>query len=261
VRLFEIRDRRLFRFAGSDRKKFLNGLLTNDVLALNPGQGQSSCLLTPKGKMLADLELYDRGDDLLAIVPERAAKNFAAALSKRIVLSETTMADITAEHRLLLALDAEGDLPYGRLGVPGSFKLSGSGELTPASELEVLRVERGLPAFGVDIDEETLPLEARLEDAISFTKGCYIGQETTARIKNLGHVNRILVGLKGKALFAGAAVRKAGAEIGRLTSAVESPRFGGAVGMAMIRAEHAEAGTAVQTGDLPAEVVDLPRWA
>lgn len=269
MELFEIADRKVFRLSGADRKKFLNGLVSNDVLALKAGQGCSACLLTPKGKLLADFELYDRGDDLLALVPARAARNFTAAISKRIVLSDSKMEDITAAHSLQLVLDAPavpGGLPYGRLGVPGFFQLVPKGELFAATQspeaLEVLRVEQGLPAFGVDMDEESLPLEARLEDAISFTKGCYMGQETVARIHNLGHVNKILVGLKCAGPVApGSPVLAQGVEVGRATSVVQSPKFSATLALATVKVPQSAPATKLEAAGVAAEVVVLPRWS
>ena len=273
--MYEVLDRTIYRFRGADRKKFLNGLVSNDVAGLAPGQGLSACLLTPKGKLLADFELYDRPDYLLALVPRRAARNFTAAISKRIVLSETKMEDITGEYSLFLVLNAPsaaGDFPYDRFGVPGFFRLIPRGQkILPEAKpvgvqtIEVLRVEQGLPAFGVDMDEDSLPLEARLEDAISFTKGCYMGQETVARIHNLGHVNKILVGLKCSGPVApGSVVFSDGAEVGRATSAAFSPRFGCTLALATVKTSHSAPGTRLIVGSgegIRAEVVVLPRWS
>lgn len=112
------------------------------------------------------------------------------------------------------------------------------------AELEVLRVEAGIPRFGAEFDRSTLPQEAGLEEtAISFTKGCYLGQEVISRIKSVGHVNRALVRLRlPEGARAGDPLAREGREAGRLGSAVVSPRCG-PIGLAVVRREAAAPGT------------------
>lgn len=131
---------------------------------------------------------------------------------------------------------------------------------------EILRVEAGRPLYGVDIDETNLPQEVgRTEQAISFTKGCYIGQETVARIRTYGHVNRSLVGLRpggDTAPERGAPVFRDGAEVGRVTSSVISPTLGIAVALAYVKRGSEQPGTMLQIQNAgatySAEVVKLP---
>ncbi len=130
---------------------------------------------------------------------------------------------------------------------------------------ETLRIEAGIARQGADLDQ-VIPLEARLErEAVSFTKGCYLGQEIVARIVARGHVNRLLVGLalEGDAVpRVGAAVRHEGKEVGRVTSATSSPTVGRPIALAYVRREHAAAGTklfvSLPAGEGPAVVADLP---
>lgn len=150
---------------------------------------------------------------------------------------------------------------YDRLGVPG-FDVVAPAER--AAELwrswreqgarpaglqayEVLRVEAGLPVSGRDMDESTLAPEVnRTRQAISYTKGCYLGQEPVVRIRDLGHVNRLLVGLKVAGrdeVPAGTKVSHAGQDVGRLTSAVVSPALGEVAALGYVRRGQAEAGT------------------
>ena len=126
--------------------------------------------------------------------------------------------------------------------------------------LEVLRVEAGRPRWGAELSEDVLPPEARLEGAISYTKGCYTGQEIVARLRSRGHVNHILVGLR----FDGAAppapgvrLRAAKAEIGEVTSAVRSP-VAGAIGLGFVRVGHDAPGTLLDAGGRTAHVAALP---
>jgi folate-binding protein YgfZ len=128
--------------------------------------------------------------------------------------------------------------------------------------LNSLRLEAGVPWFGADFDEHQIPHEAALESThISYTKGCYTGQEIVERVRSRGHVNRRRAGLLFSAAeppLAGAPLSAAGAEAGHVTSAAFSPRTGTPIGMGYLRREHAQPGTALQCGDTQAQVIDLP---
>jgi glycine cleavage system T protein len=131
--------------------------------------------------------------------------------------------------------------------------------------LEVVRIEAGIPLYGHDMTDETMPLEANLEHAISYTKGCYIGQEVIARLESRGHVNRKLVGLllKGTALPAsGATIVAADREVGWITSATYSPARQQNIALAYLRREVWAPGTAVEISSpgatIGATVVQLP---
>ncbi|MBI4051260.1 MAG: aminomethyl transferase family protein [Elusimicrobia bacterium] len=129
--------------------------------------------------------------------------------------------------------------------------------------LEVLRVESGIPMVGVDTDADTFPLEVNLESAVSFTKGCYLGQEIIARIKNMGHVNRKLVGLKmDEKPTPGSVVLLEGQPVGKITSVVESSGLKAFLALATVRLECSQPGTvlgvAFEDGKRMAEVVSLP---
>lgn len=296
-------------FRGSDAKKFLHGLLTNDIQNLSSGQGLHTCILTPKGKLVADFALYDTGEELLSIQLPLATSRILEALSKPLILSETTLQDVSKQWSAVLligprtaevlrdilgakALNAfscakiqqghawhllsyprysgQGTLIlfneiYGRQLRSDLIKYSGLNEsdyLDPAT-LEVLRIEAGIPALGIDNDENALPLEFPFEDAISFTKGCYMGQETTARIKNFGHVNRKWAGFKiGGKITIPAEVFLDGKSIGKVTSAIESPKLGARLGVGLIHADKAIPGTKVAIRDaykeFSAELVAVP---
>jgi folate-binding protein YgfZ len=127
--------------------------------------------------------------------------------------------------------------------------------------LNALRLEAGNPWFGVDFDERQIPHEAALEDThISYTKGCYTGQEIVERVRSRGHVNRRRTGLllaSAEPPAPGAALTAAGAEVGHVTSATLSPRAGKVVGMGYVRREHAQPGTQLQCGNAEVQVIDL----
>lgn len=134
--------------------------------------------------------------------------------------------------------------------------------------LNVLRVEAGIPWYGVDMDPSRIVLEVGLDDAISTTKGCYLGQEVVERASARGHVNRRLTGLRmetGVVPTSGATVHAEGRDVGVVTSAVDSPALGRPIAMAYIRHELLSPGTRVEVGDpersgrvLTAEVTSLP---
>jgi folate-binding protein YgfZ len=134
------------------------------------------------------------------------------------------------------------------------------------SALEILRVEAGIPRFGADIDETLVVSETNLDDAVNFTKGCYIGQEIIARIKYRGHVAKKITGVafdQVVKLESGAIVKSEDdKEVGRLTSVVESPKLGRTVGLALIKYQYLASGTKVKIGsgdtELTARVTDLP---
>ncbi len=144
-----------------------------------------------------------------------------------------------------------------------SQALAGAGAVDCSAEaVEIARVEAGSPYYGRDITEKNLPQEVnRTERAISFTKGCYIGQETVARIDALGHVNRLLVGVSfesDEVPAVGAELLAGGKAIGQVTSAVFSPRLKAPFALAYVRREHAQPATKLESPIGAAEVVLLP---
>jgi folate-binding protein YgfZ len=126
---------------------------------------------------------------------------------------------------------------------------------------ETRRIEASRPRFGVDMDESHLPLEAGLDEAISFQKGCYIGQEYVVRLAHRGHVNRKLMGLRlgrVEAPASGSAVLHGSEEAGAVTSAAFSPAFGGALALAYLKRAYLEPGIEVTIGGATATVSSLP---
>jgi len=282
----------ILRVTGADRLSWLNGLLTNDVLS------QSRCYaawLTPQGRMITDMFVVNNDVDTLLEVPAAIAATLAQRLDGLIFAEEVRVADATAE---LLALEVCGpgtraglqtlesslgteppppvrlvDRPVGgavlyvsRLmwaGVLEALTHSGATALDDETA-EILRDESGIPRFLVDMNEETIPLEAGLDAAISHTKGCYVGQEIIVRIRDRAHgrVARRLVGLRfeGDAVVEiGQGVTVEGRQMGRLTSAVASIALACPIGLAMLHRDAAADGTAVTLADgTPAWVVTLP---
>ncbi len=140
---------------------------------------------------------------------------------------------------------------------------AGGAEPIPPAIAEALRIEGGVPLFGRDMDEETIPLEAAIEDrAISFTKGCYVGQEVIIRVLHRGHgrVARKLVGLRVEGStppVPGAPIAAAGREVGQVTSSAWSPALG-AIALGYVQRDFVEPGTTVSVGGAPAVVTGRP---
>lgn len=256
LRALDVSDWGFFVFRGADAKKFLQGLVTADVAALKTGDWTPACVLTPKGLLVADFELYDRGEDLLAVMRPAAAEGFFKAFQARIMLSNSTFARLRPRVELILGEGFADGLPWRTLDAPARLLLDAapptSAAPLTAAEFDARRIAAGLPWFGVDMDATTLPLEARQRGAISLTKGCYMGQETVSRMVHRGHVNRALARLRsfGAAPAAGVDVLRDGAPAGRITSAR------GEHALAMLRVDAAVPGARLTAAGVEFEVVD-----
>jgi len=237
-----------FRFHGPDAKKFLQGLVTADLGKLAPGVCLPACVLTPKGLLVADCELYEETPEtILAVTRPQAAISFLTAFDKKIMLSDSSLKALRSQQAwLVIGEGYEKGLPWPRLSEPARLLLGvdppEEAELLSDAEFETLRVLAGFPWFGADMNAESLPLEARQDAAISMEKGCYMGQETVSRIVFRGHVNKILMGLRGKT-FPGAPILRDGREIGRVTSAA------GDIAIGIVRYEDAKPGV-IDSGEL-----------
>ena len=250
-------DRSCIEATGPDAGALLQSLLSNDVDAARPGGGVYALLLTPKARVISDLELFNTGQGyVLACPPDRAQlvleSIVRARFRRKVDLAPSPHAVVWGEAEHVLA---SLDTPAG----PHRLLASAPDGAGPADAWEVARVEAGLPAFGRDFGEDSMPAEAGLVPlAVSFTKGCYPGQEPVARLQYRGHANR---GLRGLALSGplpepGAAVLAGDREVGRAGSAVQSPRFG-PISLAVLRRE-VEDGAEVTVAGAAARVRPLP---
>jgi folate-binding protein YgfZ len=258
---FLVRDGRgRIRLRGDDRKGYLQGLLSNDILALEPGTSCYAALLTPQGRMISDMRVFDVGELLLLDLERPVVQQVAEHLDMFVITEDVKVEDVTAAWSqiglygpeaaaVLETMKSRGMTPSFALGssdlgiegldlivpaaaVPGFLEeLERAGSMrVESATMEVTRIEAGIPKFLVDMDSTTIPLEAGIEDrAISMTKGCYVGQEVIVRVlhRGGGRVAKRLVSLtvdgnaqRDDRIFA------ADREIGRITSAVDSPRYG-----------------------------------
>ena len=318
-------DRGVIRLRGADRSTWLQGLVTNDVRALAPGQRIYSAWLTPQGRMITDLWIAATDDALLLDVPASLAADLAARLDGLVFAEDVQLADVSREVPCTHVLGAgvqsaavqgvvqgaggQGAgqsagvlVPDDTYGVPALVAYGDLDALLAAHCLsplrgatevdletfDVLRIEAGVPKFLVDMTGDTIPLEAGIEDrAISFTKGCYVGQELIVRVtqRGGGRVAKKLVGLTLDGdLSAGTSERSAGDSldgprdrsapasgapihagdraIGHLTSAAFSPRLGRVIALGYVHRDFVNPGTQVEVLDgaqrRPAVVTSLP---
>ncbi len=298
--------------AGADRATFLQGLLTNDMRTIEADAGCYAAWLTPQGRMLMDLHVFNAGSRMVVDVPAELHAATLQRLDQSIFSEDVQIQDLSsalvpvwihgpaAAHALEQATGATGlgswaeyrnvSLTFdgapallarvSQLGVPGFclyVESSRASALTSALQsagavvagrdaIEAARVESGYPVFGVDMTDDTIPLEAGIEArAISFTKGCYVGQEVIVRVlhRGQGRVARRLVGLRAErdGAAAGARITSEGRDVGWVTSAARSPRTG-SVAMGYVHRDVADAGARVEIqvtdGTVGAEVSGFP---
>jgi tRNA-modifying protein YgfZ len=291
-----VRERGFIDVLGPDGTEYLQGQLTNDVEAVAVGEGQYAALLDRKGHLQADIRLIRVGETAILLDTEPGTKDAALRhLTMYSIGRDVQVGDATAERGAVSligprAAEIAGTAPLPEfaneatavagidvvaVGTRDGIDLllplaereravaalveAGAVEVSPEAA-EIVRVESGTPRFGAEMDAGTMPAEAGIvEDAVSFTKGCYIGQETVARLHYKGKPNRHLRGLRlSGAAAPGAALRLGEKEVGTLGGAVVSPALG-PIGLAIVRRE-AEPGTSLTVGEdgVTAEVVALP---
>jgi tRNA-modifying protein YgfZ len=294
--LLERSGRGVLLVSGPDAAEYLQGQLTNDVEALEVGGGQYAALLDRKGHMQGDMRvLRPSAEEILLDTEPEALAATRRHLEMYSIGREVEVADVSAERAILSLIGPRSVAIAGTAALgenacaPASIAAieclaagtrngidlivaaaeagrlrdvllaAGAVEVAPEA-VEILRVEQGVPRFGAEMGTATMPAEAGIvEAAVSFTKGCYIGQETVARLHYKGRPNRHLRGLRLSAPAApGTALRLGEKEVGELGGAVVSPAFG-PIGLAILRRE-AEPGGELSVGEdgVTAEVVDLP---
>lgn len=294
--LLDLSARGKLRLAGKEHLKFLQGMLTNDVMKLADGDGTYAAVLTVKGRMLSDMRVYKELDSVLLDLEPGLNVKVKDLLLKYRLSYKATVDDVTDELSLFSVQGPESTNVLRAAGITipelkehGHFKaamfgmeficasVDRTGEVgfdlyVPAGGAEevwnyllekgksfglepvgsralgILRVEAGIPIYGRDMDEDTIPIEAGIWNALSFEKGCYIGQEVVARIKWRGHVNRHLSGIvmeEGFTPSAGAEIFAGEKKIGTITSPAFSPALGRSIALGYLRREFVEPGTEV----------------
>lgn len=201
---FPLRQKSAIRLAGADRERYLNGQLTIDLSNLPPGIAKSALLLTAKGKICAPLWVWRDNESLVVEVDAELKEDAMARLERYIISDDVALSEVVGQLQVFHVFGSpaapEGVLRINRLGGAGyDTSTQPTGILqAEAAEVEFLRIERGLPRWGAELDSHTLPQEARLEStSVDFEKGCYVGQEVVSRLKSVGHVNRRLFAFAG----------------------------------------------------------------
>jgi glycine cleavage system T protein len=297
IGISDLSHRGKLRLSGKDHLKFLQGMLTNDVMKLDAGKGMYAAILTVKGRMVSDMKVY-REEDSVLLDLEPGLNIKVGELLKKYRLSYKADIDDLTEDVGLFSIDGPGakellfkvlakspgdmgEYDHFRAGLGGkdvtvvkdnrtpmegydiympreaassvwNFLVSGDKELgvTPSGfqAMNILRVEAGIPLYGVDMDENNIPIEAGLWNALNFEKGCYVGQEVVARIKWRGHVNWHLMGfvIEGQRVpLPGDGIFLEERKIGRVTSGVSSAALDKPLALGYIRREFKEPGTKV----------------
>ncbi len=268
--LSDAADRARLSLRGPDRVRLLHGMVTADIEKLADGQGTRAAMLSVKGRLLADLIVYAMADELLLSLDAALGDKVHALLDRHIVMDDVEVVarpdlgelglygdDAPAQLAAALSVDASvlsalaphqhvlvGDVRVARdpaLGGVGfrvlaaperlaALALRLAGEPLSPEAREQKRVEAGTARYGAELDEDRLVVEANLEDAISFDKGCYLGQEVVVRATSRGRVNRKLMGLvldgEGAAPARAKLTTAAQPEAGLVTSSVVSPTLG-----------------------------------
>lgn len=269
---------------GDDAGEFLNGQVSNDVSALADGESRYALLLTPKGRLRADMRIARDGDETLVVTSAEHLPAVRHTIDTYRIGYFFSTEDATGEWALLeivgpgaAAALERVTIPYVELESPlgadalveradlsamlGELRAQGLPELSD-DQATAARVEAGVPAFGAELDEDTFPAEAGLEQrAVSFEKGCYVGQETVARMHYKGKPNRHLRILRSnEPLASGAQVTASdGRELGRVGT-IATDAQGAPIALAILRRE-AEPGDTVDAGGIAATVAAVPALA
>jgi len=282
-----------FLVRGRDRARLLHNVTSNEIKKLAPGSGCYAFMLTPQGRIQADLNLFCFDDRFLIDTEPELRERVPWLILKFKVADQVELEDITertaaiglegpAAAAVLASMNASvpGDaythMPWGEstianlsvTGQPGFRIFCPAGQkppLEPAgakaateSDFRLVRIENGKPLYGEDIRETSLPQETRQMHAVSFTKGCYLGQEIVERIRAQGRVNKKLVRLAietSVALAPGTKLAAEGKEVGEITSSIYSPLSGHLAALAYVRVPYDNPDTLLQAGEFSARVV------
>ena len=227
-----LRPRAFVRVSGPDAADYLQRMVSNDVEALAVGEACDALLLTPKARVIATLRVWRRGEDDFLLLTEPELGD--AVLNELRRMRFAAKCEVEPEqHSATLVFGGDAGIPNHDYGLPAREVLDANLEPTlSAGELERLRIEAGTPRYGHELDDRVLPAEAGLDAThISFTKGCYPGQEPIARLHYRGHVNRRLRVLDVEVATPGDELAYEGKTVGRITSAAPG------IALAFVRAE------------------------
>jgi len=287
---FDLSARLKLRLTGSDRVRFLNGQVTNDVRKANAHLSMAACVLSAKGKMDALIFINAEDEAILIDADPELKETLAARLERYLIADDVAIEDVTKDYSLFHvtgetapALPNDADWRRGKrfgtagwdLFVPATAHestrqlLAAREPFGTPDEAERWRIEEGVPRWGRELTAQIIPVEAGLEgDAIDYAKGCYIGQEVISRMKMSGQTNKRLCGFvsidgtplaPGWPLFDPVAEK----EVGKITSATRSDRLGKEIALGYVKRGTNEIGTrltvrAANGVAAAVDVVELP---
>lgn len=241
------------RATGEDRVRFVQGMCTADVAALAPGDWTRASILNPKGRVVSVIEVLCRDGDLLITCEPGLTDKTLTVLEKHAIMDDVAFEKVAQPmHRIWDSPSAVWDAPPVLAPPPGP-------PAAPA-DVELRRIEAGMPRYGVDVTEDNFPFESLLARHVAYDKGCYLGQEPVSRVHHRGGASKLLRGLRVEgpdAVLPGAAITHDGREVGAVTSAAVSPSFG-SVALAYIHRSAFEPGTEVEVAGRRARLVELP---
>ena len=288
---FDLCARAKFRVTGTDRFRFLNGQITNDLRKASETVALEACVLNAKGKLNGHIFIAALGESFLVDAEPELGEPLRTRLERYVIADDVQIKDVTDGFSLFHVLAQEPPMLEGsrivsvhRFATPGwdiwsaparyralRDQLSLTSVFIDSTVAEVMRIEQGLARWGRELTEDIIPIESDLERrTIDYEKGCYIGQEVISRMKMSGQTNKRLCGLisldntplqQGMKL---AAPSTAGKEAGWITSATRSQRLGKQIALGYVKRGFNNPGTTLnallrdRTGTIPVEVVSLP---
>jgi folate-binding protein YgfZ len=273
-------DRGLIAVHGGEAVQFLDGMITNDVKTLVDGGRMLAAFPDAKGRLIALARIVRQGERYLVETEETTHEKVYDNLERFVPAGDFHVDDISHEYRFITVWDRsfipitppfiEYDDPKkadyfihreDMADFVGELKYFDAAEITDAL-YDTLRIERGIPLFGRDMDDTTIVPELGQDEMISYTKGCYVGQEIIARIHFRGHVAKRLTGIAAdvdSSLAEGVELSSEdGKNAGRVASVTKSPKLNKTIALAYVRYEHLAAGTKLKAGETEVEVTSLP---
>jgi folate-binding protein YgfZ len=243
-------DRGVLAVAGADRATWLQGLLTNDVETLKVGDTRYAAYLTPQGRMISDMNVVANDDRMLLDVPAPLAASLRDKLDGLIFSEDVQVTDESAHLWVWTIITKDAFVEVIGETLPHQYS---DLPVIDIDTFEVIRIERGVPRFLADMSEDTIPLEAGIEDrAISFTKGCYVGQEIIVRVTHRGGgrvAKKLIHWIADPSAqlvpLPDATIRSFDKEIGRVTSAAFSPGKNRVLGLGYVHRDFTSSGTEI----------------
>jgi len=292
VAFLDLSERAKFQITGTDRVRFLNGQITNDLRKATEKVAIEACVLNAKGKMNGHIFVSALAECFSVDAEQELRETLRTRLERYVIADDVQIEDVTDQFSLFHVLSEESPtLEHGRIVSVRRFaeqgcdvwsdaarhdavwqQLSSAFAFLDSTAAEVLRIEQGIPRWGRELTEQIIPIEANLEQrTIDYEKGCYIGQEVISRMKMSGQTNKRLCGvvslddvplLQPMKLAAHSPAER---EVGWITSATRSERTGKQIALGYLKRGFNSPGTKLDAFSaensaerIPVEVVPVP---